>query len=294
MNATHMEFHHLPPVAPSYFKVIFSQRPGLRGDATIPKIEAQADNVAIDPKQLLEYRKVCGFSSSSFVPISYPHVLAGPLHLQVLSAAKFPLKLLGIVHIRNSIQQHKAIGESERMMIRAFVDGHRDTDKGVEFDLITELFVNDICVWESVSTMLSRGKRRAKTATTASSSKKPSTDVNVNEYQRWDLDANLGRKYACISGDFNPIHLFRCTAKLFGFKQPIIHGMWTLAKAAAALENKTHTNYPITYNINFKLPVLLPNSVIFAQSEEDHITSFKLLDKNADKPHLTGQLICGN
>lgn len=288
MNATHMEFHHLPPVAPSYFKVIFSQRPGLRGDATIPRIEAQADNVVIDHKKLLEYRKLCGFSSSTLVPISYLHVLASPLHLQVLSAPRFPLKLLGLVHIRNSITQHKAIEENERMMIRSFVDGHRDTDKGIEFDLITEIFIHDECVWESTSTMLSRGKGKGK-GKKSNNNAPSSTDAKIDEYQRWDLQGNLGRKYAKISGDFNPIHLYGCTAKLFGFKQPIIHGMWSLARAAAALEKTI--SYPVKYDVSFKLPVLLPNSVIFAQSENDSGVHFKLLDKNAEKPHLSGELI---
>ena len=53
--------------------------------------------------------------------------------------------------------------------------------------------------------------------------------------QRWRLAPDLGRRYAAVSGDFNPIHLSPATSRLFGFRRPIIHGMWTHARALAGL-----------------------------------------------------------
>src|SRR6266487_1403229 len=46
----------------------------------------------------------------------------------------------------------------------------------------------------------------------------------------WELPADLGRRYAAVSGDRNPIHLYRLTAWLFGFRRPIAHGMWAAAR----------------------------------------------------------------
>jgi acyl dehydratase len=46
----------------------------------------------------------------------------------------------------------------------------------------------------------------------------------------------MGRAYARISGDWNPIHLWTWSARLMGMKRPIIHGMHTLARACAELE----------------------------------------------------------
>ena len=50
------------------------------------------------------------------------------------------------------------------------------------------------------------------------------------------LAKDLGRRYAAISGDYNPIHLGALSAKLFGFKQAIAHGMWSKARCLAALD----------------------------------------------------------
>jgi acyl dehydratase len=52
----------------------------------------------------------------------------------------------------------------------------------------------------------------------------------------WRLARGAGRAYARISGDWNPIHLWTWSARLMGLKRPIIHGMHTLARACAELE----------------------------------------------------------
>ena len=53
----------------------------------------------------------------------------------------------------------------------------------------------------------------------------------------WSLPEDLGRRFAKVAGDRNPIHMYWWTARLFGFRRPIIHGMWTLARCMAALGN---------------------------------------------------------
>ncbi|AGH45935.1 MaoC/PaaZ C-terminal domain-containing protein [Paraglaciecola psychrophila] len=55
----------------------------------------------------------------------------------------------------------------------------------------------------------------------------------------WDLSSTLGRQYAKVSGDFNPIHLNKWLAKLFGFQQHIIHGMLTKSYCISALQKVT-------------------------------------------------------
>ena len=41
-----------------------------------------------------------------------------------------------------------------------------------------------------------------------------------------------------VSGDRNPIHMHELTAKAFGFPRAIAHGMWTKARCLAALERR--------------------------------------------------------
>jgi hypothetical protein len=47
---------------------------------------------------------------------------------------------------------------------------------------------------------------------------------------RWKAPADIGRRYARVSGDYNPIHLSALTAKLFRLPQAIAHGLWNRAQ----------------------------------------------------------------
>ena len=47
----------------------------------------------------------------------------------------------------------------------------------------------------------------------------------------WEMKGNTGLKYAAVVNDWNPIHLYGWSAKLFGFPKPIAHGNYVCAKA---------------------------------------------------------------
>lgn len=102
------------------------------------------------------------------------------------------------------------------------------------------------------------------------------------------MPANLGRKFAKVSGDYNPIHLYPFTAKLFGFPRNIAHGMWSLGKALAKYPKATEVPYELT--VLFKTPVLLPAQVVFREQEGGLGIEFDLVDKNEEKPHMRAYL----
>ncbi len=53
--------------------------------------------------------------------------------------------------------------------------------------------------------------------------------------QQWQPDGALARRYAALSGDWNPIHLWNWSARLFGQRQAILHGMASAALLEARL-----------------------------------------------------------
>ena len=70
-----------------------------------------------------------------------------------------------------------------------------------------------------------------------------------------------------MSGDHNPIHLYPLTAKALGFPRQIAHGMWSLARCVAALENRLPD--AVRVDVAFKKPILLPGSVAFGSPAAD-------------------------
>lgn len=288
-EAITLQYDELPAITSGYLKALFSRSEKLQDGNTIPPIEARIRQLTSQPAALSNYREVCGFSDSDKLPVSYPHVLAFPLHLKVMTHEKFPLKLLGLVHIRNSITQYKAIGEDEAMDIQVYVDGHRDVEKGLEFDLVTRVFDGTGELrWESTSTMLSRGRSKASGGKKQSKDSQPAPEFG--RYASWAVPSNIGRRYARQAGDINPIHLSMLSARLFGFPKAIAHGMWLLARTAAALQKELPEN-GFRYDVAFKLPVLLPNWVLLKYGLSDQGVQLALLNENGKKPHMYGEVI---
>jgi acyl dehydratase len=103
----------------------------------------------------------------------------------------------------------------------------------------------------------------------------------------WRLGGDLGRRYAAVSGDRNPIHMHSLTAKPLGFPAAIAHGMWTKARCLAALESRLPDAFGV--EVRFRKPILLPARVEFACEERGGgEISFAVRDAKRQKTHLDG------
>ena len=101
----------------------------------------------------------------------------------------------------------------------------------------------------------------------------------------WRLPADLGRRYAAVSGDRNPIHLYPLTARALGFPRQIAHGMWSKARCLAAVENRLPEAFRV--HVEFRKPVLLPSTVIWRHEGNGDDQRFSLSRADGAE-HLTG------
>ena len=111
------------------------------------------------------------------------------------------------------------------------------------------------------------------------------------------VPAGTGRRYANVSGDYNPHHLYTVLAKLFGFKRAIAHGMWILARVVASLDKKFGIHDSAFVEAYFKLPIFMPATTCLGyecQNDTENqqiIVNFELRDKQKGLPHLKGRLL---
>src|SRR5678816_2176867 len=134
-----------------------SRKPTLVPDgAAVPRIEARLSKVRIDRKHLASYSQICGAAAGATLPIAYPHILALPLHLAMLGAEAFPVKIFGLIHVQNRIAMREPLSADEPAEIRCWIEGHRDTDRGQEFELHTEYVVGGQPRWDEPCTFLAR------------------------------------------------------------------------------------------------------------------------------------------
>jgi acyl dehydratase len=263
-----------------------SALPGLKKSATdLPDLTLARKDVAVDPAHVAAYAEVCGFPSKDTLPLPYLHMLAFPLHMSMLTDREFPFPAMGMVHVENTITQHRALTVRERYDVTVSAANLRPHTKGRVFDMLTEISVDGEVVWDEVSTYLRRG--RGDEAASGGLEIPVVDDGGVE----WRLPADLGRRYASVSGDRNPIHLYGVTAKAFGFPRQIAHGMWSKARCIAAVENRLPD--AVRVDVAFKTPVLLPASVRFASTPavDDRGLGFSLVNPKNGAPHLAGRAV---
>jgi hypothetical protein len=292
MQAKHsLEFARAPAVWSMYPKLMVSRKPALIPEGgEVPRIEARLGKVVIDRKHLASYSDVCGAASGATLPIAYPHVLAMPLHLAMLGAEAFPVKILGLVHVGNRIAMREPISADEPAQIRAWIEGHRDTERGQEFDLHTEYVVGGEPLWDETCTFLARRKPAPGTSRPAvARSVEGPPDGTPIKSSSFRAPAGLGRRYGFISGDVNPIHMSDLSARAFGFPRAIAHGMWSLGRAASDFEAEQF-NGGCELSVSFKLPIYMPSWLMLQRWEIENGCAFVLRDGQGEKPHLTGTL----
>ena len=280
-----------PSILPLYAKAALPMIPGASllpfvpgGGGEIPEgLDLELAGVRAKPAEVAAYAKVCGFALRDTLPPTYPHMLAFPLHMAVMSDGRFPFGAVGLVHVENSIKQHRPIGLDEEMTISVRPTPLQPHPKGKTFSLRTEVLVDGKVVWESVSTMLRRGKGDEKAKQEKGFDSLP---ADAPASAEWKLGGDLGRRYAGVSGDRNPIHMHSLTAKPLGFPSAIAHGMWTKARALAQLESRLPDSFEV--DVRFRKPVLLPARVEFASRDEGEEILFSVRDAKKGTPHLDG------
>lgn len=252
----------------------------------LPQAEYSVDAVKINRKHLSSYNSICGYQDLDTLPPLYLGILSMPLQLSLMVGEDFPFAILGIVHIRNTVEQFKPVNVTDTIALATRFGEITPHEKGKLFTFITTAKVKGEIVWESVATYLARCKTEG--VVPKSDKKESRLTAKANDINEdFVLPEDLGRRYALISGDFNFIHIHAVTAKAFGFKRAIAHGMWTKARSVAALGTLPNAYF---LDVQFKMPVFLPNKVHLQAQKIGQKTTFELTGAKDGKPHLLGTL----
>ncbi len=286
-----------PSALPTMLKAALPVLPGVnlipgigKKGGELPDLTLRRKEIGIDAEHVAAYAEVCGFAPSQALPFTYPHMLAFPLHMGIMTDSSFPFPAIGTVHLGNSITQHRPISPAERLDVSASAVNLRPHAKGRVFDLVTTVTAlgsgADESVWESTSTYLRVGK-----GDKDAPPENDPFDVIAGTGTVWNLPGSLGREYAAVSGDHNPIHLYPLSAKAFGFKRQIAHGMWSKARCVAAFSNRLGDS--ATVEVEFKKPIFLPGRVAFGSRVVDFDATrgldFSLTNPGNGAPHLVGR-----
>ncbi len=286
-------FDKAPATVPKLLKAalpalpVIGGLPGVKHTGEVaPDLVLELKDISTDRDHLARYNAICEYQPADILPPLYPHFAAFGLHLSLMTDTAFPFAPMGVVHLRNRLIQRRPIGLDETLDLSVRAHDLRPHPKGRLIDITTTAqAAGGEDVWSETMTIFARGKKGAGPEGTRA----PLDGVDAPDgVVEWKLKGDLGRRFAAVSGDRNPIHLYPLTAKAFGFPTNIAHGMWTKSRALAALQNRLPKAYEV--NVVFRKPVLLPSTVVFGSRLNDGVTTFGVTSARKPGTHLVGQV----
>ena len=270
------------PSMPALFARAAVTARGRGGD--LPDTRLARTGVRVAAADLAAYDRVCGFPLADPLPPTYPHVLTFPLQVALMSDRAFPVALPGLVHVRNRIEVLRPVGADEVLDLEVWAERFARHRRGATVDLCASVAAGGAEVWRSRSTYLARG------ATAPEGAPESDLAVSVGDLERpvatWRVPDDAGRRYARVSGDVNPIHLSALTAKAFGFKRAVAHGMWVEARALAALSGRLPETMAV--DVVFRKPLFLPSTVTLATAPVDGGWDLAVRNATSGAEHLVG------
>jgi hypothetical protein len=281
--ATRLSFPTPPSIAGIYLRALFDRRPRrLQPGAGPVVIEAETGAVQAEAGRLSAYQDVCQLPDDGRLPLTYPHILAAGVHMGMLLHRDFPIRMVGVVHTANEIELFKPLPADARLALDCRLESGRTKPRGDEFRLVTEALWNNELAWRETVSFLAPAPARNRRPPAAA----PELPALVGE---WDVPADTGRRYAWVSGDWNPIHLAALTARPFGFPSAIAHGMWMVARCLGRLMDGA-VEPGARLEVRFLKPLLLPSHVRLhaGPPSETGDREFLLVSSSDGMPHLKG------
>jgi acyl dehydratase len=232
------------------------------------------------------------------VPSVLVHIAGFPAAMELMADPAFPLPLPGMVHLGNRVAHHAAVPAGTPLEVAASATRLEPHAAGTTVDLVVTVHgpagaegpepPGDApqLLWEGTSTYLARGihlkhhERPPKAA-------RPDVPVPAVT-ARWSLDGATGRRYAALSGDYNPIHCSSLAARALGQKGAIAHGMYLAGRMLAGREP---SGGGYAWRIDFAAPVPLPGTVLLNYAHPaPGTTEVRAWSGRSGKPHFTGSI----
>lgn len=283
----------LPGIAGVFIKGFFLSllRPGAGSIRRTPeKAKFRLDNVRIEPGRVAQYAKVCGFpKNADNVPVTFCQTLFTPLMGLYFTSGFFPASPMGLIHTGQTCERIHPLRPGETVDLFLAMESARTVEKGLEITFSQMVSAQGKHVWKGSSTFLLKRKGYGGQKKAGAEEEQEFTPLAA-----FDVPAGTGRRYAAVSGDYNPHHVSGLAARLMGFRTPIAHGMWTMARCAAEIEKLfDFKEEGIQIKASFKKPVFMPSRVSLSCRRDAGI-SFVLENEQTGLPHLRGQALSGN
>lgn len=276
------------PLWKVYLGMLFGRRSEWNPSEKLPIVVYRQYGVKASAADVANYRLVCGESPPGVLPPMFPHILATPLQMNLMESDDFPLPLAGLVHLGQEIEWHRDLPTEAPLDLACKVEGPQEVEAGWEFRLTTEALLDGHLAWREIVTFLKPDLTRR-----ARPRRRPRGEGDAMHFLpllHMQFPEDTGRRYARVSGDWNPIHLWPFLSKRFGYRRPIAHGMFTLARCLSVVQARGIDLNGQRLKAVFKAPVMLPAFTNFCLNDKQPESHFALTDARKGRILVEGTL----
>ena len=280
----HLNLSRLPSIWATYPRVLLTPRPAVTEVQDPPEITIAVRDVQIDGVAARRYASMCGFDPAAGLPVTYPHVLATPLHLKIFSQQAFALRPMGLIHLSNVIESPGVLEPGRHMDVTVSACNYRKTDAGLVFDIATDIRAEGQSLWRETCVLMVRWPESPQ-RTGGRPPRPPKAPKDSLVLGEIEVSPSTAWAYARVSGDFNPIHLNDRAARFFGLRGAIGHGMWSLARSLAQAPVPAIPS-GARIETQFLTPVQLPARVAIREWRAEGQTKRALCDIRTGRVHM--------
>jgi acyl dehydratase len=281
--------------------------PGPLPEVPRRKPAVERDAIGFDPRALRRYLRATDGEriawekeGETVVPPLYPVTWEAAQTLELLAGLERPLQPGAIVHVEGELLSLRTLTADDRVRCRVELERMEPVRRGVRLTLTARnwLSAGQLCS-QSTVVLLARTRAPADEAPRPPREPDPRAEPPEawEEVAAWRLGADAGRRYARVSGDWNPIHLWSWSARVFGFHRPILHGFCTEAMVAHALIEHRFGGDPAALRrlrIAFRAPLPLPSRVRLQVGERLGQRWFRVTDAAGERVHAEGTYAGGS
>lgn len=245
----------LPSMPGMLLKAIATLRRRQDGALAESGLEASYEIGHVDTAHIAKYRDIIG-SQVPHLPLTYFYLPAQRAQVSLMLDRRFPYAIPGLIHATNEMRLHRLPELHAPLVANVSVRPHGEGRSGPRFVFKVDLMQLGDLVVSCVSEYQIRSRERARPADGAEVSERPASSVMMS----WEATASAVRRYARVSGDFNPIHLSSSLARAFGQRSAICQGMYCVGRVAASVERQSGRQV-IAIAARFRRPIPVPGRV---------------------------------
>ena len=228
---------------------------------------------------------------ASALPPLYASTWETLLALELLSTLEPPLPLGAVVHASTTLLLPRPIRRGETVRCRLELERTSPARDG----LTVEVGARN---WTAAGDLRTESRHVFRVRTGAggrgSVPREPISSEGWSAAADWALPGSAGRRFARVSGDWNPIHLWPFTARPLGFRRPVLHGFCTAAMAAHRICELLwggETSALRRLEVAFRSPLPLPQRARLWIREEGKGCAFRVTDAGGERLFAEGS--CG-